>query len=220
MEKVNFLNAIKTLRETSTKRKFEQTFDIIINLKDLDIKKESERILLFTALPYLRGKNVRVGAFVDKELSTKAREACAKVVLKDDFKTYDEDLIRALLKEADIYIAQANIMPLVASTFGKILGQAGKMPNPKAGAVVPPTAELKPIVERLQKTVRLETKGEASIKAPVGTEKMKDEEIAENMFAVYTAILQHLPGENVENIRQVLVKLTMGKPIQVVEVKK
>ena len=49
MEKTNFLQAIKTLRETSTKRKFEQTFDIIINFKGIDIKKESERVLLFTA---------------------------------------------------------------------------------------------------------------------------------------------------------------------------
>ncbi len=216
MEKVNFLNAIKALRETSTKRKFEQTFDIVINLKNLDLKKEADRILLFTALPYLRGKKVRVGAFVDKELSTKARDSCTKVVLKDDFKNYDETMIRTLLKEADIYIAQANIMPLVASTFGKILGQAGKMPNPKAGAVVPPTAELKPIVERLQKTVRLETKGELSIKAPVGTEKMKDDEIAENMLAVYNAILQHMHEEK-DNIKQVLVKLTMGKPVKVEE---
>ena len=134
--------------------------------------------------------------------------------MKDEFKNYDEAAIRALMKEADIFIAQATIMPQVASTFGKILGPVGKMPNPKAGAVVPPTAELKPVVERLQKTVRLETKGELSVKAPVGTEKMKDDEIAENMFAVYNAALHAVPGEK-ENIKEVLVKLTMGKPIAV-----
>ncbi len=218
MEKANFLQAIKTLRENSPKRKFEQTFDIVINLKGIDIKKEAEKILLFAALPYLRGKKVRICALVDKELSTKARESCDKVVLKDDFKNYDEAAIKALLKEVDIFIAQANIMPQVASTFGKTLGPVGRMPNPRAGCVVPPTAELKPLAERLQKTVRLETKNELSVKAPVGTEKMKDDEIAENMLAVYNAALHAVPGEK-ENIREVLVKLTMGKPVLVEESK-
>ena len=44
MEKVHFLNAIKSLRETSTKRKFEQTFDIVVNLKGLDLKKEATNL--------------------------------------------------------------------------------------------------------------------------------------------------------------------------------
>ena len=218
MEKTNFLKAIQTLRTTSGKRKFDQTFDIVINLKGLDLKKEADRILLFALLPFTRGKKLKIGAFVDKELSTKARESCDKVVLKDEFKNYDETTIRTLLRDVDIFIAQANIMPQVAMTFGKILGPVGKMPNPKAGCVVPPTAELKQLTERLQKTVRLETKNELSVKAPVGTEKMKDDEIAENMLTIYNSVLHAVPGEK-EGIREVLVKLTMSKPVQVVEEK-
>jgi ribosomal protein L1 len=43
---------------------------------------------------------------------------------------------------------------------------------------------------------------------------MKDEEIAKNAYAVYQKILETLPKKN-ENIRNVLIKFTMGKPLKI-----
>ena len=47
MEKKHFLKAIEDLRKNSTKRKFSQSFDMIINLKQLDLKKPDHNVLLF-----------------------------------------------------------------------------------------------------------------------------------------------------------------------------
>ena len=103
-------------------------------------------------------------------------------------------------------------MTKIASTFGKVLGPRGLMPSPKAGCVVAPASDLKVIIEKLQKTVRLETKNEPTIKVPVGSEAMKDEDIADNVLAVYNTILAGLPQERA-NIKSVVLKLTMGKPV-------
>ncbi|MDP4012522.1 MAG: 50S ribosomal protein L1 [Candidatus Nanoarchaeia archaeon] len=216
MEKNHFVNAIKQLRETASKRKFDQTFDIVINLRQLDLKKEDNKISIFVNLPHNKGKKVSVGALVDKELSTKAKASCDVVLVKEEFAEYDKKKTKVLAKKVDFFIAQATIMPQVAMAFGKVLGPLGKMPNPKAGCVVPPTADLKPLVERLQKIAKLETKNELTIKTAVGTEKMKDEDIADNLNLVYTSILNALP-QGKENIKNVLVKLTMSKPIEVKE---
>ena len=102
------------------------------------------------------------------------------------------------------------LMANLAGVFGKILGARGKMPNPKAGCVVPGNIQnLEPVVNRLKNTVRLQTKNEASVKAVIGDETMKDEDIAENILAVYNSLIQKLPQAS-NNIKYAGLKLTMG----------
>ena len=115
----------------------------------------------------------------------------------------------------DFFVAQANIMPQIATVFGKVLGPRGKMPNPKSGAIVPPNlAALKPVYEKLQNTVKVATKNEAVVKCCVGMEDSNDEDIADNVTAVYNNIIPMLPQEEA-SIKSVVLKLTMGKPFKI-----
>lgn len=211
MDKKTFLETIKKLKKTSKKRNFNQTFDLVINLKQLGVKKSEQTINTFVILPHPKGKKTKICALVDKQLAAKAKEVFDEVVLLDDFPKYKEK-IKDLAKSHDFFITQANIMTKVASNFGKILGPLGKMPNPKAGCIVPPTADLKILNEKLQKTVPLQTKNELTIKCSIGKEDMKDEEITENAYIIYDTLLHNLPQEK-QNIKSVILKLTMSKPI-------
>jgi len=216
MEKQDIIQAIKTVRDNSKKRKFIESFDLVINLKGLNLKKEDEKILAFIPLPHTRGKKTRVTALVDQALSTKAKEACSKTILLDDFKKQDKKKIKKLARETDYFIAQSTIMPKVAQTFGRVLGPIGKMPNPKAGCVVPPTAELKPLVEKLQKLIKIETKNEQTIKTSIGLISMKDEELVANAIAIYNYVVHHVPQEK-NNIKNIILKSSMGTPVVVGE---
>jgi ribosomal protein L1 len=102
----------------------------------------------------------------------------------------------------------------VAQTFGKVLGTRGKMPNPKAGCVVPPKTALKPLYERLQKTVHLKAKTQLVVKCSVGSEDQNEDEVVDNVMTAYNAVLHKLPNES-HNIKNVLLKLTMGKPVRI-----
>lgn len=214
MNKNNILDAIKKARENSKKRKFNQSFDLVINLKNLNLKKPEENVNTFLNLPYGRGRKVKVCALVGQELINKAKEVCDKTLLKDDFSRLDKKDIKNLANEFDFFIAQVNLMPDIAKYFGKILGSRGKMPNPKAGCVVPINAEVKPLYEKLQKTVKVETKNEPILKLSVGNEAMKDEDVAENISGIYSTILGLLPQEK-NNIKNIFLKLTMSKPVLV-----
>lgn len=214
MEKKQALDAIKYIRTNSPKRKFKQNFDLVINLKDLNLKNESHKVSTFTVLPHEKGKKVRVCALIGQELLTTAKANCHKVVLKDDFDKYDKNAVRKLAKEIDFFVAQATLMPQIAGTFGKVLGPRGKMPNPKSGCVVPPTADLKSLVTRLQKTVKLETKNELILRCVVGNEDMKDEDIAENIMHVYNTAIHAVPQEK-NNIKNSLLKFTMGPAVDI-----
>ncbi len=212
MEKNDITPVLKNVREKSPKRKFAQTFDLIINLRDLDIKKPEEKVELYIPLPHAVGKKVKICAFVDAALAGKAKETFDKVVTKEEFSRWagNKKEQKKLATEYDYFIAQADLMTGVAATFGKVLGPKGKMPNPKAGCVVPaniPT--LQPVKDKLGKLVKLQTKGELALKIPVGIETMNDEDITDNIHMVYTTVLSHLPQQK-DNLKNVLLKLTMG----------
>ena len=213
MNKEDILKAIKKARESSKKRKFNQTFDLVINLKQLNLKKPEENINTFIVLPQGKGKKVKVCALVDKELVTQAKETCDKAILKDEFLKYkNKKVLRKLAQEYDYFVAQANLMVDIAKFFGKVFGPKGKMPNPKAVCIVPPKTDLKAIYDKLYRTVRIQTKNEQTVKCLVGTESMKDEQIQENILIVYNAVLGALPRE-IQNIKNVMIKLTMGSVI-------
>ncbi|MCX6708580.1 MAG: 50S ribosomal protein L1 [Candidatus Woesearchaeota archaeon] len=216
MNKKQFIQAIQTLKALP-KRKFKQKYDFIMNLRHLDLKKPEEQVELWVKLPYDKGRPTKIGALVGPELAEQAKTTCDTVVLHDNFSQYtDKRKMRKLAREHDYFIAQANIMADIAKTFGRIFGPRGKMPNPKAGCVVPPNANIKALVEGLRKTIKVSAKIQPSVKVMVGNEDMPDEQIAENCLAVYTNVVHKLPQEAF-NIKSVMLKLTMSKPVKITE---
>lgn len=215
MNQKQILTALEELRKEK-KRKFAQTVDMQILLKNLDLKKQEAKIDLFVSLPHSRGKKITVCGLVSGSLQNDAKEFCDRVILQDDFKGFanDKKTLKNLARAYDFFIAQADIMPAVATTFGRYLGPPGKMPNPKAGAIVPPKGTTKTIVEKLQNMIRITIKNDATLKCPVGKEGMNDEEIAANILSVYNAVVNTLP-QHEQNVKDVLIKFTMSKAIVV-----
>lgn len=216
MNKEALQKAIEALKKTSPKRKFTQKYDLIITLKNLDLKVPEQQVEQWISLPHPEGKQTKICALVGGELAEQAKKACDFVILNEEFKLYapDKKKIKKLANEYTYFIAQANMMQEIAKVFGRILGPRGKMPNPKAGCVVPPNANLAPLVERLKKTIKISAKTQPVIKCVVGTEKMSDDHIIENVLAVYSPLIHALPEET-NNVKAVLLKFTMSKPIKV-----
>ncbi|MEE9525648.1 MAG: hypothetical protein V3V78_03530 [Candidatus Woesearchaeota archaeon] len=210
----------KTLDELKAlpKKKFNQTFDLIIVLKGIDLKKTDNHIDFYHLLHHNPGKDVKICALVGAELISQAKEVFDEAILVEDFPKYQKDkkAVKKLVAGCDFFVAQANIMPQVATSFGKVLGPAGKMPNPKAGCVVPPNANLKPLAEKLKKTVRIQAKTMPMVQLAVGKEDSNEEEVIDNITTTYNDILHHLAGGK-NNIKKVLLKLTMSKPLKLEE---
>ncbi|MFP4567493.1 MAG: hypothetical protein ACLFN8_00970 [Candidatus Woesearchaeota archaeon] len=213
MKKESLIKAIEDLRKAENKKKFAQSFDLIVNLKDLNLKNPEEQVDFFTNLKYSSSK-VKVAALVGQELND-AAQVCDKVIKQTEFDAYKKDkkLAKKLASEYDFFIAQADIMPKVAQTFGRVLGTRGKMPNPKLGTILPGKAPVEPVYKKLQSTVRLSAKKTPVLQIKIGTEKMKDEEIIDNALIIYDQIIHHLPKER-SNVKNAMLKLTMSKPIK------
>ena len=218
MEKQEVLKTIKEVREKSPKKKFPQSIDVIINLQNLDLKKPDHKIDVYLQLPHFRGKKPKLCAFVDPQLGTQAKKFFDTIILKEDFSKWQNNKKeqKKLAASNELFVAQLELMAQVAATFGKVLGSRGKMPNPKAGCVVPGSANLEPIVARLQNLVRLQTKNELTVKLSVGLESMKDEDLADNILSVYNTLLSKLPQDK-NNIRYTGIKLTMGPLFKIID---
>lgn len=212
MKKEDFLHALRNLRKLSKKRKFEQTVELIVNLKEVDRKYNFDS---YVHLPHETGRGVKICAVVDN-LASQARELVDKVVTKEEIGKLEAKEVAQLAKDYDVFIAEANLMGQVATVLGRTLGPLGKMPNPKAGGVIMPGGNLKASVSRFKNNLRLKNKNEASVKIVIGKEDFEDEKLGDNAFAVYEAVVHALPHSE-RNVKDVIVKFTMSKPIRVGE---
>jgi len=216
MDNKKLKEAVSKLKN-SKKRNFKQTIDLIINLKQLDLKKPEHQVEFFLQMPKGKGKLSKVCALVGPELGDQAKRTMDNVVMASEFDKYQKDkrLTKKLATNNDFFVAQANIMPKIATAFGRVLGPKGKMPNPKAGCIVPPNANLKQVYEKLQNTVKISGKKAPLVQTTVGSEETSEEDVMENARFVYSNLVHHLP-QGANNIKSVYLKLSMGNPIKLV----
>ena len=216
ISKEEALKAIKLLNNSEEKKKFTQTIDVAINLKDLNLKNPEDKVDFFDDLPH-PVRNAKVCAIVGPELLDQARENADLVITADDIDNYKDKPreIKKLTNEYDFFVAQANLMPKMAMVFGKILGTRGKMPNPKAGCVLPPKGSLAGLKERFSKKIRIQAKNDLVAHTLIGRESDDERSLAENLHALIDHLVHHLPkGHN--NLKSVYIKKTMGKPVKVI----
>ncbi len=200
--KTELEKALSELRK-GKERNFDQTVDLIINLQKFNLKKN--QVNLFVKVPF-KVKEKKICAFLESKNDN------VETITGDQFKKYsDKKELKKLVKKFDFFIAQAKLMPKVATTFGRVLGPAGKMPSPQLGILMDVSDKsINDLKKDINNSAKIKVK-EASIKIAIGKQSMKDGEIIENVLAVYNAILKALPRDK-ENIKNVELKFTMTKP--------
>jgi large subunit ribosomal protein L1 len=208
VSKEEFVKAFKETRKGAdeNKRKFVQTADLIINLRNFDIKRYS--VNAFVNLPHKLG-NKKIAGFLEK------KSQVIDTITKQEFEDFkDKKKLKKLVKEYDFFVASAKLMPAVATTFGRVLGPASKMPSPQLGVLMTEDdAAIQTLIKKIESVVRAKTK-EPCIKVAIGSEKNSDEDLADNAMAVYNEVYKVLPRQK-ENLKNVLVKFTMTKPAKV-----
>ncbi|MBU7016908.1 MAG: 50S ribosomal protein L1 [Theionarchaea archaeon] len=206
----NVKNAVKELK--NTKKNFVQSVEVSINLKDLDLKQPEGRVRGEVVLPKGRGKSTRIGVFAEGDMAQQAKKQNLDVYSKDDIEELGKDKKRAkqVAEAHEFFVAQADLMPLIGRTLGPVLGRRNKMPKP-----IPPVAPLEPLITKLRDTVAVDSKNNPVVHCSIGTEKMAEDDLAENALAVINAVERLLPrGEG--NISSIYMKTSMGKPVRVV----
>jgi len=205
--------AIETLKKDS-QRKFKESIDLIVALKDLNLKVPEEQVEIFVQAHKTLGKPKRVCAIVGPEMAEEAKKVFDTAIVLDDNQKIDKKAMKKVAHSHDYFIGQANLMPKIAQGWGRVLGPVGKMPNPKAGCIVPPKALLAPLYAKLQKTIKVSAKKSPNVQVLVGTVDMDVVDVVDNIKTVYSQLVAHLPREK-NNVKHVFLKLSMSKPVKI-----
>ncbi len=208
------IEAVQKALEGSKKlnRKFKQTVDVAVTLKNVDLNDSKNRIDEEIDLPNGRGKDSKIAIFASGELALKSKGKVDLIIKPEEIEDLsgDKKKFKKMVDEYDFFIAEAPLMPTIGKTLGVILGPRGKMPKP-----VPPQIDITGIAKNLRNTIKLSSKANKTFHAIAGKEEMDQEHIAENIDAIIKRLESKLERGRM-NIHSVYVKTTMGPSVRII----
>jgi len=208
-EKKTVETVLKAL-EAAPLRKFPETVEVAINLRDVDLSVPKNRIDEEVILPKGRGRKIRVCVFASGEMALKAKGAADLIVQPQEIEAFagDKKKAKEVAQLFDFFIAEAPLMPVIGKRLGVVLGPRGKMPKP-----LPPGADPTPVIISLRNTVRVRSRDKRTFHAPIGTRDMPPEDLAENLDFLMRRVLGKLERGRF-NIRSAFIKTTMGPAVR------
>jgi large subunit ribosomal protein L1 len=207
---------IKEAKTGGKQRKFKQSVEMILVFKDIDVKKGFALNEVVQLPKTSSPSTVCIMATGDMGQKAKAAKADA-VVGSDELDKFaaNKRASRKFINKYDFFLADTQIMPVVGKVLGQLLGPRGKMPTP-----VPFNASIESFLQRFRASIKVRARATLAMSCKIGDESMDDADLATNAHAVLSAVEKKLPNGD-KNLKRVIVKTTMGKPVkQIEEVKK
>jgi large subunit ribosomal protein L1 len=188
--------------------KFNESVEVHVRT-GLNVRHADEQLRGTIGLPNGLGKEVKIAVFAQGAKVREAEEAGADVVGGEDLAQRIQDGF----DDFDVAIATPDMMPVVGR-LGRILGPAGKMPNPKVGTVTMDVA--KAVGESKSGKVEYRTDRTAIVHLVIGKTDFEERQLLENYAAVIDELIRAKPSAaKGRYIRSVTVASTMGPGIKV-----
>ena len=216
VNETQLVEVIKKAKESDKTRKFQQSIEMILVFKDIDVKK-GFAISETVQLPKKMSKSASVCIIATGDLGIMAKNAKADRVMNEAELVQlgkNKRESRKVINKYDFFLADTKLMPTVGKVLGQLLGPRGKMPTP-----IPFNAPVEALLERFRTSVGVKVKGSLSLSCKIGEESMEDADLAANANTIAAAIEKKLPNGD-KNIRKIMIKTTMGKAVKLEQAKK
>ena len=206
--KVN--QVIEDALKSDKERKFVETVEVAINLRDVDLQNPQKRINAEVALPHGRGRPARVAVFAQGEMAVISKKIVDTVLGPEQIDELSENKreARKLADKFDFFIAETGLMATIGKSLGVVLGPRGKMPRP-----IPPQADIERIINSLTNLVPVRSKDRPTFHVPFGNVAMSKEQLADNLETILKRVESNL-DRGTDNISSIWVKTTMGKAVR------
>ena len=215
ISEAQYVEAIKQAKESDKDHKFTHAIEMITVFRDIDVKK-GFALNETVQLPNKMNKPAQVCIMASGDMGTKAKKANADRVMNEEEITKigsNKRESRKFINKYDFFLADTKLMPTIGKVLGQLLGPRGKMPTP-----IPFNASIESFLERFRDSIKIRTKGSLSLSCKIGDETMDDDALASNANTIISSIEKKLPNGS-KNIKKIMFKTTMGKVIQIEDVK-
>jgi large subunit ribosomal protein L1 len=200
--------AVALVKQTAA-AKFDETVEVHFKL-GVNVRHAEEQLRGTLALPNGLGKEVKIAVFAEAADARAAEEAGADHVGAADL----AERIEGGFDDFDVAISTPNLMGPVVSKLGRILGPAGKMPNPKVGTVTDDVA--KAVGEAKAGKVEYRTDRQGNIHLAIGKASFEPRALLENYAAVVDEIVRAKPAAAKGRfLESVTLATTMGPGVRV-----
>jgi large subunit ribosomal protein L1 len=188
--------------------KFDESIEVHVRT-GLNVRHADEQLRGTIALPNGVGKDVRVAVFAQGPKVAEAEAAGADVVGAQDLAKRIQDGF----DDFDVAIATPDLMSVVGQ-LGRILGPAGKMPNPKVGTVTMDVA--KAVEESKAGKVEYRTDRTAIVHLVIGKASFEERQLLENYAAVIEELIRAKPAAaKGRYLHSITLTSTMGPGVKV-----
>ena len=206
------LKCISDMREKSKARKFTQTVELQIGLKDYDPARD-KRFVGTVRLPNIPRPKLKICLIADQKHADEAAQnnLDVEVTTLDNLKKFNKDkkLIKKWAKKYSLLLATDSLVKKIPVVLGPVLNRIGRFPQPVTHA--------EPLAKKLDDvrgSVKWQLKKVTCMNVAVGNESMEDEQLRQNIVMALN-FLASLLKKGWHNLKSIYIKTTMGKSISI-----
>ena len=204
-------------------RKFDETIDFIINLKDINLNDPKQRIDKELIVPndVIAGEIPNVCVIASDEILSGAKKLGLDTLDLEGLTALDREEKKnkkKFVKKYEFFIVEDKRMRDVARFLARFLGPAGKMPKPfpSGYGIISSLNDLNTAIERYKKIIRIQVKKHPVVQIKIGKKSMEMDKIFQNMKTVVDYVADRMPHK-FNNFRSMFIKTTMGPAIKLEE---
>jgi len=208
----NVREAIKVMFKESSdkKRKFRETVELQIGLKNYDPQKD-KRFSGSVKLPRIPRPNMTVCVLGDAQHIGEAEKINVPCMNVEDLKKLNKNkkLVKKLAQKYHAFLASEALIKQIPRLLGPGLNKAGKFPG-----IISPGESLSNKIDEVKSTVKFQLKKALCLGVAVGHVEMTEQELFANIN-VAVNFLVSLLKKNWQNVKSLNLKTSMGKPQRV-----
>merc|ERR1719476_543567 len=193
-----------------TKRKFLETVELQIGLKDYDVTRD-KRFAGTVKLPHVPRPRMKVCVLGDAVHCEQAQRANIPFKSVDDLKKLNKNkkLVKKLAASYDGFLASQVLVPQIPRLLGPGLNKADKFPT-----MVQHADALETKVTEMRSQVKFQLKKVLCLGVAVGNVGMTPDELRQNTLMAINFLVSLLK-KNWNNVKRLHIKSTMGKPFTI-----
>ena len=211
------LECITEMRGKTKERKFKQTVELQVALKDYDPQKD-KRFAGTVKLPNIPRPNMKICLIADQKHQDEAKAlgygvegSSIEVTTLDNLKKFNKDkkLIKKWAKKFYLLLATDALVKKIPVVLGPILNRIGRFPAP-----VTHQEPLDKKLDDVKSSVKWQLKKVTNMNVAVANQDMTDEEVRQNIVMSLN-FLSSLLKKGWHNIKAIHIKMTMGESVKI-----